>query len=122
MTSSICFNVNGVPIPKQSFRYGKNGGSHQTAHVMNWQNTISWEAKIAMQGQDPIAAPVSMTIDFYLPNHSRKDLDNLSKCVLDGCNGIVFVDDCQVVDLELHKHFGSPEYGCTVTVKEAGNE
>lgn len=121
MSTTICFNVNGIPIPKQSFRFNKNGVRFQTAHVMNWQNTVAGEARIAMQSKDPIAAPVSMTIDFYLPNHSRKDLDNLSKCVLDGCNRIVFVDDSQVVDLELHKHFDGDEYGCTVTVKEAGN-
>ena len=118
----ICFNVSGIPIPKQSFRYTKSGVRYQTARVVNWQAIVSAEAALVMQDRDPIAAPVSMTIDFYLPNHSRKDLDNLSKCVLDGCNGIVFVDDCQVVDLELHKHFDSDEYGCTVTVKEAGVE
>ena len=120
--STICFNVNGIPIPKQSFRINKNGVHFQTARVHNWQDTVAGEARIAMQGRDPIAAPVSMEIDFYLPNHSRKDIDNLSKAILDSLNGIVFVDDCQVVDLELHKRFGSQEYGCTVTVKEAGNE
>jgi Holliday junction resolvase RusA-like endonuclease len=119
MSTPVYFNVNGTPIPKQSFRINSNGVHFQTEKVTVWQNIISWGAKIAMQGRDPIAAPVSMTIDFYLPNHSRKDLDNLSKCVLDGCNGIVFVDDNQVVDLELHKHFDSDEYGCTVTVKTA---
>jgi len=118
----ICFNVSGIPIPKQSFRYTKSGVRYQTARVTDWQDTVSSEARIAMQSRDPITAPVSMTIDFYLPDHSRKDLDNLSKAILDSLNGIVFVDDCQVVDLELHKRFGSQEYGCTVTVKEAGNE
>ena len=121
MTDRVCFNVSGIPIPKQSFRYTKSGVRYQTARVVNWQAIVSAEAALVMQSRDPITAPVSMTIDFYLPDHSRKDLDNLSKAILDSLNGIVYMDDCQVVDLELHKHFDSDEFGCTVTVKEAGN-
>ena len=122
MTDRVCFNVSGIPIPKQSFRINSSGVHFQAEKVVTWQNTVAFYAKMAMQSRDPITEPVSMSIDFYLPNRSRKDLDNLSKAILDSCNGIVYMDDCQVVDLELHKHFDSDEYGCTVTVKEAGNE
>jgi Holliday junction resolvase RusA-like endonuclease len=45
-----------------------------------------------------------MHIIFVLSSNRRVDLDNLSKNVLDGCNGIVFADDSQVVNLHLVKH------------------
>lgn len=40
---------------------------------------------------------------------SRPDLDNLAKTVLDALNGIAFVDDSQVVELELSKVYASIE-------------
>jgi hypothetical protein len=37
-------------------------------------------------------------------------------------NGIIYGDDCMVVDLHLRKYFDSPEYGVTVTVALAKKE
>jgi Holliday junction resolvase RusA-like endonuclease len=33
----------------------------------------------------------------------KPDVDNMAKIVLDGCNGILYKDDCQVVDLRIVK-------------------
>ena len=37
----------------------------------------------------------------------RPDADNMLKAVLDGCNGVVWKDDCQVVQLYATKVYGS---------------
>ncbi len=50
-----------------------------------------------------IDGPVTVAIDFYLGNRRRIDLDNLSKAVLDGLKGVIFVDDQQVIGLYLRK-------------------
>lgn len=121
MSAPVYFNVVGLPRPKQSFQYSSRGGGFTPARVKDWQNLVSAEAGRAMIDRDKLAGPITAEIDFYLPNRSRRDLDNLSKGVLDAMNGLVYDDDCQVIDLHLRKFFDSEEYGCTVTVKEAGN-
>lgn len=49
--------------------------------------------------------PVVATIDFYRKRKptSRSDIDNMIKAILDSCNGIVFEDDSQVVEIHCRK-------------------
>ncbi len=113
---SVAFNVVGIPRPKQSFRYGNRHG-YQPERVTDWQDYVRYEAKAAMAGRPPFAGSLEVFIDFWLPDKRRRDLDNLSKGVLDACNGIVWVDDQQVTALHLVKHFNIQEPGCTVGVE-----
>jgi Holliday junction resolvase RusA-like endonuclease len=123
MLDEIFFCVDGVPVPKQSFRYKNVNGknlSFQTARVRGWENEVGWAAKRAMNGHAPIEKEkgVSVTIYFRLSAKRRVDIDNLSKCVLDGMKEIVFVDDDQVVHLELFKTIDKENPGIDVTVTE----
>ena len=49
---------------------------------------------------------------------ARPDIDNLSKALLDGCNGVVWKYDKQVVDLRIVKRYADAP-GLTVAVMEA---
>ena len=42
----------------------------------------------------------------YTPG--RPDIDNVAKSALDAFNGIVYVDDAQVYDLQIKKTYGQP--------------
>jgi Holliday junction resolvase RusA-like endonuclease len=99
----IIFLVDGEPKPKQSYRAVKGGG-YTDPRVKAWQQTVAIRAREAMQGREPLTGPVSMRVVFVLGNRRRVDLDNLNKGVSDAMNGIVFVDDTQVVSLHLVKH------------------
>lgn len=57
-----------------------------------------------MQGSPPSKNDFIVIINFFLPTKRRKDLDNLSKAVLDGLNGVVWEDDKQVIDIHLRKY------------------
>jgi Holliday junction resolvase RusA-like endonuclease len=47
------------------------------------------------------------------------DADNYAKAVLDGCNGVVFLDDAQVVRLTAQKRYaGTPGVEVRVTALE----
>lgn len=100
---SITIEVSGEPRPKQSFRYSSRGGGYTAAPVKAWQDTVAWEAKIAMKGMDMLSGYLSATMIFRLGNKRRVDLDNLSKAVLDAMNGIVYEDDTIVCKLKLYK-------------------
>jgi len=90
----------------------------------SYEAQIAFAAKLAMRGQPLLSGPVSAVMTFSLPIPAswslRKaqeaslgqtlptvapDLDNLAKAVLDGCNGVVFEDDRQVVKLCLTKRY-----------------
>jgi len=102
--STIAFSVLGEPVPKQSFRIGKDGG-YTDPRVKVWQDMGAASAMIAKNENqvEIIDGPVTVAIDFYLGNRRRIDLDNLSKAVLDGLKGVIFVDDQQVIGLYLRK-------------------
>ena len=112
----IAFNVYGIPIPKQSFKFS-NGRGYTPQRVVDWQDRVREEASLAMRGHDLLQGDLSVYLDFYLPDRRRKDLDNLAKGVLDACNGLVWQDDQQIVELHLTKSFSSKECGITVTAK-----
>ena len=111
----IRFNVSGIPRAKQSFKFSRRGG-YTPARTKSWQDAVSTAAWFAMQGKDKLVGDLAVELDFYLPNKRRVDIDNLSKGVLDGMNGIVYDDDCKVVDLYLHKRVNKIEPGVTVTI------
>jgi Holliday junction resolvase RusA-like endonuclease len=92
------------------------GHGYTPAHVKAWQEAVSIEARAAMQGREPLEGPVAVSIDFYLPDHRVKDLDNLSKAVLDACKHIVFGDDTAVYELHLCKFYNRAEIGATVCI------
>ena len=110
------FFVEGNPVPKQSFNMGKYGG-YPKKGVKEWEELIGWQAKLCHRGT-PLQGNLQVDMQFYLGHKRRVDLDNLSKSVLDGMNGIVYEDDRQVVKLYLEKYYDKERPGVMVTVKE----
>ena len=104
----IVIHVKGEPVPKQSFRYTKNGGGFTDPRMKYWQMLVAYRAKEVMQGMDPLIGDTSVRLIFTLSNRRRVDLDNLSKGTLDGLRGIVFGDDSQVVNLHIVKLLKAP--------------
>jgi Holliday junction resolvase RusA-like endonuclease len=102
----VTFFVKGEPRPKQSFRVGRNGG-YTHPRVKAWQIDVATDALQSMREigrlQEPFKMELSATLLFTLGDDRRVDLDNLSKAVLDGLNGIVYEDDRQIIDLHLRK-------------------
>ena len=111
----LSFFVEGPARAKQSFRYRRNGHSFQSARVKGWQADVGWAAQQAMRQQVdhldryPLHDQIAVEMVFFLKptkktgKAARIDLDNLSKGVLDGLNGIAWDDDQQIIDLHLRK-------------------
>ena len=66
----------------------------------------SWTKKELFQAQDGSLLPVK-----------RPDLDNYTKAILDGANGLLWHDDSQIVDLLLYKRYDDTPR-VEITVKE----
>lgn len=68
--------------------------------------------------KEPLKDPLSVSVCFMVPRPKTvkrafptvtPDLDNLLKTVMDAANKILWVDDCQIVQLTASKIYGSPK-------------
>ena len=122
----LSFFVPGPARAKQSFRYGRNGRSFQSARVKGWQADVGWAAQQAMRvyvdhlEKFPLHGDIAVELIFLMKNKYSADGDNLSKAILDALNGIVWDDDQKVIDLHIRKvnAVESQRDGVNVMIKE----
>ena len=110
------FRVAGTPVPKQSFRVNGHGG-YRDPRVTAWQELVAWQGRIAMGPDPPLGGALRVRLEFVLPTKRRVDCDNLAKGVEDALNGIVWLDDHQIVSLTITKCVGASP-GVTITIEE----
>jgi Holliday junction resolvase RusA-like endonuclease len=98
----VRFTVFGEPRSKQRPRVTRYG-------AYTPKETLEAEDKIRQVwrslGTDKFDYSVLVSIDFFNGNKRRRDLDNMAKLVLDALNEEAYVDDNQIVSLELRKFF-----------------
>ena len=68
------------------------------------------------------ASRYRVDIDAYLPDERRRDLDNVAKTILDALNGVLYLDDSQVVTLLVATHIDRAEPRVVVAVREVERE
>ena len=135
----IEFIVPGQPVPKgrpKFARRGKGVVAYTPAKTAAYETLVQHAAGAAMAGRAPTARPVKLVVNLALQvpaSWSKKrralaiageiratkkpDADNVLKGLKDGCNGIVWNDDAQVVCIELWKAYGESP-GAVVSVTE----
>ncbi len=96
MTAFLTLTVPGRPIPKARPRKGANGHFYTPRQTQDAEEGIGWQAKRIVRGRKA-TGPVAVSVVFYVPQRAKGDVDNLLKTVLDGLNGVAYVDDSQVV-------------------------
>ena len=115
--STIKFSVPTVPVPfKRAMTNGKR--RYNDPRYSDFKNVIGLHAKLAMQGQAPLTAPIRITVKVftkYEPDSLRSgDWDNHGKAVSDALNGICFVDDRQIIDGHVLLFKGEPQLEITL--------
>ena len=120
-------------------RFARQGTFIKTytdAKTLTYEKSIQTYAKQAMGSTSPLIGAVAAYLHIGIPippSYSKTrqkaciegierptkkpDIDNIVKAVLDGMNGIVYLDDKQVVDLHLTKVYSETE-GIDIMVKE----
>jgi Holliday junction resolvase RusA-like endonuclease len=102
----IRFTVFGEPKSKQRPRVTRYG-AYTPKETIVAEDRIRQVWRSLNTEQFPYSVLVS--IDFFNGNKRRRDLDNMAKLVLDALNKEAYVDDNQIVALELRKFFCAPE-------------
>jgi Holliday junction resolvase RusA-like endonuclease len=136
---SIVFDVPLEPKGKGRPRFSRHG---KFTKVYTDQATLDYETAIqlcaskAMGSQKPLETPVSVYLHIRVSipkSYSKKrseaclagterpakkpDIDNIGKAILDAMNGTVYLDDVQVVELNLKKIY-SAVAGVDVAIME----
>lgn len=129
MTGAVRIVVDGAPVAKGRPKIGRlhNGRpvAFTPAKTRSYESFIRLLASQAMAGRAPMEGPVAMTLTaiFSVPASWSKrrrenalsgaerptkkpDLSNVRKAAEDAMNGIVYIDDSQIVDTEDHKFYG----------------
>jgi Holliday junction resolvase RusA-like endonuclease len=136
----IHFQVEGDPKGKGRPRFSRVGSFtkvYTDKQTLTYEAMIATFAKQAMGGTEPLKTPVSVFLYVRLPipqSYPKKrreaclsgvempckkpDIDNIAKTYLDAMNGVIFVDDTQVIDLHVKKLY-SEKAGVDVMVTEA---
>ena len=115
----LAFSMSGLPRGQGRPRATTRGG-HPTVYKASadrkYEASVRAIAQAAMAGRDPFEGPLSLSLRFRMPipksatrrvktsmaageiaPTTKPDATNLAKAVEDAMNGVVFVDDCQIV-------------------------
>lgn len=125
MTFMTMFTVFGEPVGKGRPRFAKRGNfvsTYTPQKTKTYEDEIRMMARAAMGSSEPLDTPVTVAIyirvgipkSFSKQKHKdalaniekptkKPDADNVLKCFMDAMNGIVYLDDKQVVNIHLTK-------------------
>ena len=128
MTFEMNYVVEGTPIGKGRPKFARRGkfvSTYTPTKTRTYEDTIKVAARQAMT-IEPLQTPVTVFVYISVPipaSYSKKrkqaclsgfekpmkkpDIDNVSKCFLDAMNGIVYVDDVQVISLHMTKVYST---------------
>lgn len=140
MTFMVHFHIDGEAVAKGRPKFSQMGGFVRTytpKKTIDYESRVRATAKAAMGPTDLLETAVGVYLYIRLPipaSYSKKrkeaclsgrekpikkngDIDNLAKSILDGMNGVIYKDDCQIVSLHVTKVYASGS-GVDVLVRE----
>lgn len=126
----ITFTIQGEAVAKGRAKAARRGNfisMYTPKKTVDYEKQVAEAAKAAMTGLNPLAGAVHLTVRIYrqIPKSwslkkqraaalgevyptSKPDTSNIIKAIEDGANGILWVDDSQVVDTVASKRYGTP--------------
>ena len=124
----ITITIPGTPVGKGRPRFARRGAfvtTYSPEKTQNYEALVKMAASNAMDGRSPMNGAVEIHLSLYItPPESwskkkkamalagevhpttKPDIDNTLKGILDACNGIVWLDDKQVVNATVTKQYG----------------
>jgi len=138
MTLIVTFEVEGDPVPKSRPRFARRGNFVQTytdAKTIDYETHVAMKARQAIGASEPLqgALTVFLYLRYTIPaSYSKKrkeaclrgveypkriDLDNVYKSITDAMNGIVYIDDSQIVEAHITKVYAETA-GANIMVQE----
>lgn len=142
MSDSISIIVPGVPVAKGRPRASQRNGRvfmYTPKKTQDYEDAVRKAGLRAMDGAAPLSGPMTLRIETRLevPKSwpkwkrakayqgevmptKRPDVDNYIKGILDGLNGVLFVDDSLITDLIVTKRYAEKPMAIVVAAELAG--
>ncbi len=98
--------LHGDPVSKARPRVNNNGHAFTPERTRSAERAITTLVQSELKGAAPYEGPVGVAFEFFCATKRRTDGDNLMKLVLDAINGVVFLDDSQVLEYYCRIHRG----------------
>ena len=123
------------PVPKARARTGGKRRDHM--RTKQWEALVRDTAALHARGREPLRGMLNVQLTFGMPmpkswsttrawgnkgclHGKRPDVDNLAKAVMDGLQGVLFIDDGQVAVLTAEKRYAF-EPGVSIFVQQVGS-
>jgi crossover junction endodeoxyribonuclease RusA len=90
----VAFELPIRPAPKGRPRFAK-GRTYTDARTVAYENAVGLACRAEMTGP-PVSGDVEVWAVFEQRDGRRSDIDNLEKSLLDGMQGVAYVNDRQV--------------------------
>jgi len=108
---NFIFRLN--PVAKGRARAGitKAGGIFTTTptRTRNYEALIKEATALQYPNSAPLTCELIAYINFFMENRRHGDIDNLAKAILDGMQGVAFVNDKQIKGLHMELFFCNEE-------------
>lgn len=111
-----------TPLAKGRPRFTRQGRCYTPAATRSFEERLK-QAAIFSWRKAPLTGPLALKVTFSFPRPksvkrpypvSRPDLDNYLKAALDALNGVLWVDDAQMVDILARKRYGPGQIAMTL--------
>lgn len=103
----VTFTVPGRPVPAARMTRRGKWVKRNAARYLAYKEQVSWCARAVIK--KPFQGPVAVEIHAFIYGGRPGDSDNIAKSILDGCNGIAWEDDTQVVELHVYRRKEKPQ-------------
>ena len=90
---------------------------YQPKRNREYRERVQSAAKLAMAGASPLKCEICAAVKLY--RRYKRSVDNHLKAIFDGLNGIVFVDDAQIVRCVVEKHTDKENPRAEIFLSEA---
>lgn len=100
--TTLTLIIPGDPVPKGRPRvYHGHGVTPERTRIAESRIRADWHTK--HPDAQPLNCPVRVDLEFWKSKRGRPDLDNLVKLVTDALNGLAYMDDSQIKQLQAVK-------------------
>lgn len=103
------FTIDGEPSSKARARFTNYGGkvrAYTPEKTKQAENIVAWKFRAATPGHKVSAeASYGVVALFFNGTRQRRDVDNMTKLILDGLNKVAWADDDQVIEITARKDY-----------------
>ena len=113
--------IEGDPIPAARPRFSSRRCCHPARNV-DYRREVEMAARLAMKGKPPLTGALKAVVQLYRRYRTTTrifgDVDNHLKALFDGMNGIVYLDDAQIVTCVVEKYTDKERPRAEVSITE----